>query len=274
MAIYLLGPPRIELDGEPVQISRRKVVALLAYLAVTGTPHSRDVLATLLWPERSQSRARAYLRRALSELNRTLGEGFLTIDRETVALRMAQPDSGRAQLDSRSLQLWLDVDRFRERLAAGETHGHPTSEQCSNCFSTLTEAVALYNDDFMTGFTLRDSPEFDEWQFFQSEALRDELARALERLARWHGIQEEYDRAIAYARRWLALDPLQEAVHRRLMVLYAGSGQRNAALRQYGECERLLNEELGVPPEEETTALYETLRFSETLSLHSTLGGI
>jgi hypothetical protein len=55
-----------------VRISRTKVVALLAYLAVTGTPHNRDALATLLWPERSQSRARAYLRRALSELNRTL----------------------------------------------------------------------------------------------------------------------------------------------------------------------------------------------------------
>jgi DNA-binding SARP family transcriptional activator len=90
------------------------------------------------------------------------------------------------------------------------------------------------------------------------------LASALERVVHWHGIQEEYDRAIAYARRWLALDPLQEAVHRRLMVLYAESGQRNAALRQYSECERLLNEELGVPPEEETTALYKTL------SLHST----
>jgi DNA-binding SARP family transcriptional activator len=83
LALYLLGPPRIELNGERIQISRRKVVALLAYLAVTGTPHSRDALATLLWPERSQSRARAYLRRALSELNRTLSEGFLTIDRET-----------------------------------------------------------------------------------------------------------------------------------------------------------------------------------------------
>ena len=100
LALHLLGPPRVQLDGEPVQISRRKVVALLAYLAVTGTPHSRDALATFLWPERSQSHARAYLRRALSELNWALGEGFLTIDCETAGLRQAQPDSGRAQLDS------------------------------------------------------------------------------------------------------------------------------------------------------------------------------
>jgi DNA-binding SARP family transcriptional activator len=104
LAIYLLGPPRVELDGQPVQISRRKVAALLAYLAVTGTPHSRDALATLLWPERSQSRARAYLRRALSVLNRILGEGPLAIDRKTASLDPgADPSAGSGQV------FWLDV---------------------------------------------------------------------------------------------------------------------------------------------------------------------
>jgi DNA-binding SARP family transcriptional activator len=292
LALYLLGPPRIELDGEPVHISRRKVVALLAYLAVTETPHSRDALATLLWPERSQSRARAYLRRALSELNRTLGEGFLTIDRETAGLdpnagpsstpltlrdasqagfaqhpRRPERSVGDLVADRRERQrsertgqaLSLDVNRFRQYLAAAETHNHPATEVCSDCVTPLEEAVELYSDDFTAGFTLRDSPDFDEWQFFEREALRGEFASALERLVRWHSSQREYDRAIAYARRWLALDPLAEAAHRRLMALYGESGQRNAALRQYAECERLLQEELGLPPEEETRALAQTL---------------
>ena len=51
LALHLLGPPRIELDGEPVQIPRRKAMALFVYLAVTGHSHSRDSLSTLLWPE-------------------------------------------------------------------------------------------------------------------------------------------------------------------------------------------------------------------------------
>ena len=66
LALFLLGSPRIERDGEPVHIPRRKAVALLAYLAVTGQTHRRDALATLLWPEHDQSHARAGLRRALS----------------------------------------------------------------------------------------------------------------------------------------------------------------------------------------------------------------
>jgi DNA-binding SARP family transcriptional activator len=246
LAIYLLGPPRIERGDEPVHISRRKAVALLAYLAVTGTPHSRDALATLLWPERSQSRARAYLRRALSELNRTLGEGILAIDRETAGL-------------SHSATVSLDVDEFRARLQTVHAHDHPQTVLCPDCRAGPEEAVELYSDDFMAGFTLRDCPAFDEWQFFQREALRGELAGALERLAAWHGAQGEHERAIAHDRRWLELYPLAEAAHRHLIALYAASGQRNAALRQYAECERLLQEELGVPPEEETRALAQTL---------------
>jgi DNA-binding SARP family transcriptional activator len=72
LALYLLGPPRVELDGQAVPLGRHKAVALLAYLALTRQPHSRDALATLLWPELDQSRARGQLRRTLSLLNRTL----------------------------------------------------------------------------------------------------------------------------------------------------------------------------------------------------------
>ncbi len=73
LSLYLLGPPRLELDGEPLNIGRRKAVALMAYLAVTGQGQARDALATLLWPEYDASRARAALRRTLSTLNRALG---------------------------------------------------------------------------------------------------------------------------------------------------------------------------------------------------------
>jgi DNA-binding SARP family transcriptional activator len=58
LALYLLGPPRIELDGEPVHIGRRGALALLAYLAVTGRLHNREALASLLGRKFSQLRAR------------------------------------------------------------------------------------------------------------------------------------------------------------------------------------------------------------------------
>ena len=74
LTLYLFGPPRLEIDENPVHIPRRKAMALLAHLAVSDQSHSRDALATLLWPENDQSSARAELRRTLSVLNRALGD--------------------------------------------------------------------------------------------------------------------------------------------------------------------------------------------------------
>ena len=250
LTLCLLGPPRLEQDGAPVHLSTRKAVALLAFLAVTGQAHSRETLASLLWPEYDQVRAYANLRRTLWILNQALGKERLDVDAETVSVR-------------REGHLWLDVQAFRDRLAERQTHGHAESEVCPACLPLLTGAVDLYRDGFMAGFTLRDSSGFDEWQFFESESLRRELAGVLEKLVRWHAVQREFGKAIFFARRWLALDPLQESVHRELMALYVWDGQRAAALRQYDECSAVLKEELGVAPEAETTQLHHTIRANQ-----------
>ncbi|MBN1991870.1 MAG: AAA family ATPase, partial [Anaerolineae bacterium] len=247
LALFLFGSPRLELNGTTIEIARRKAMALIAYLAVTGQEHSRDTLATLLWPDYDQTRARGALRRTLSVLNKALGGDWLETSRETITLAHT-PD------------LWLDVAQFRQQLAACQAHNHLSSEICSACLSALTQAAALYRDDFLAGFTLRDSPTFDDWQFFQAEELRRELAGCLERLAHYHHTQTEDELAITYARRWLELDPLHEPAHQLLMQLYAYTDQRAAALRQYQECVRIFEEELAAQPSAETTALYERIR--------------
>ncbi|NIV46292.1 MAG: protein kinase, partial [Gammaproteobacteria bacterium] len=223
----------------------------LAYLAGSGERQSRETLAALLWPDLDQRQARAALRRSLSELNKRLGQGWLAADRESVGL-------------DQEADIWLDVAQFQQRLAGCQTHGHAPAEVCPACLEPLTEAADLYRADFLTGFTLPDCPEFDEWQFFQTEGLRQNLASALERLIRLHSARGDpaasLETAIAYARRWLALDPLHEPAQRQLMQLYAWDGQQAAALRQYQLCVQILADELGLAPAEETTSLYEQIR--------------
>ena len=53
---------------------------------------------------------------------------------------------------------------------------------------------------------------------------------------------------------------LHEPAHCHLMQLYAGTNQHAAALRQYAECARILDEELGVPPSAETVQLYQAIK--------------
>jgi DNA-binding SARP family transcriptional activator len=249
LQLSLLGPPRIERDGQTAHVERHKALALLAYLAVTGEHHRRDALAVLFWPDYNQSRARAALRRTLSALNTTLAGDVLDADRESIGLSSAGGTG-----------LWVDVAQFRRLLAACRGHGHAEAEVCSECLRPLAEAAALYRGDFLAGFTLRDSADFDDWQFFQAEALRRELAAALERLALGYSARREFEIAIGYARRWTALDALHEPAHCALISLYAWAGQRQAALRQYAECARLVERELGMPPQPATTRLYTAIK--------------
>ncbi len=254
LSINLFGPPRIELAGVPINVDTRKAIALVAYLAVTHQQHSRDSLATLLWSENDQPHARAALRRTLSSLNKALGQRWLDIERETLGLNF---HSG----------IQIDVHEFRGRLAQCSTHGHAPGEACSACIQPLTAAIALYADDFLAGFSLRDSPGFDDWQFYQGDTLRREFTGALERLTRCQSAQQHFDAAITSARRWLSLDKLHEPAHCQLMALYAWNGQRAAALQQYRECVQALEQELGVSPLEATTHLYQRIKENNIPSL-------
>ena len=207
---------------------------------------TRDTLAALLYPEYRQERARAAFRRTLSSLRTGIGGDLLQADRDTVSLTQDQ-------------RVWCDVLRFGALIAQCKGHGHGDGQVCVDCLPLLEEAAALYTGDFMTGFSLRDSISFDDWQLFQAESLRRELSGVLERLVRGAGAQGRWQQAIDHCHRWISLDPLHEPGHRRLMQLYAWNGQRSAALRQYRECVRILDEELGVAPLPETTARYQSI---------------
>jgi TolB-like protein/DNA-binding SARP family transcriptional activator len=245
LRIMLFGPPRIERDGAPVDLGRRKALALTAYLAATGTRHSRDSLAALLWPENDPASAKAELRRALSLLSTTLGPASVEADRATAGLGPGAR---------------VDTTLFRSLLAECRTHGHPEEETCPRCLPLLAEAVELAGADFMAGFSLAECEEFEAWTRGESETLRAARAGALARLSLLREEAGETSLAMEAVRRWLALDPLCEPAHRRLMALFAAAGQRSQALRQYDECVRVLRREAGAEPEAETTELWKRIR--------------
>jgi DNA-binding SARP family transcriptional activator len=247
LSFRLFGAPRLQCDGAPVRIVRRRAIACAVYLAVTGREVSRETLAAVFWPESDAGHARADLRRTLHLLHQAFGPERLVTEQEHVRLR-------------RGADLWLDVEHFRHLLAACQTHGHAAEEVCGDCLPLLAAAAVLYRDDFLAGFTLPDSPDFDQWQSLEGEALRSELASAFARLVRGHVAQGEFSHAIAYARRWVALDPLDEPAQRWLMQLYAWSGERSAALQQYQSCAQLLAQELDVAPEPATRQVEQAIR--------------
>ena len=247
LAIFALGPLRIELDGQSIQTSRHKALALLVYLAMQSREGRREsMLAAFLWPEYGKEKAFAYLRRTLWEIQHLLGEGWLEASREEIGF-------------SPSADIFLDITTFQAHLSAFKVHLHPALPVCPECMANLHKAALLYRGDFLTGFHLRDSSNFDDWLFFQQEALRRDYAGMLQKLTNLLHQAGAYPEATSFAQRWLALDIFNEEAHRLLMKVYTSNGQRHMALHQYQDCQRVLQADLGITPEPETTALYDAI---------------
>lgn len=258
LRLLLFGSPRVELDGSPLSFQRRKALALVVYMALTDGPHNRGKLATLFWPESDEGGARSSLRTILTALRRAGLHSHLSINGEIIHFRREN--------------CRVDVLDFLEAVHSDSTP--PDNEdELKQQIDTLTQAVVLYRDHFMAGFTLPDCPEFDQWQFALDDRLRSEMTDALQRLTQFHiqlaGSRQvsSYGRAIEYAQRWLEIDPINETAHRYLMKLYSQTDQRAAALRQYQLCVETLEKEMGIPPQQETTRLYEALKSNHNISL-------
>lgn len=229
LELKLLGPLEARRDGVPLRLRTRKALALLAYLAAEGRPHRRAELATLLWPESDESRARTTLRSVLADLRSALGPDdgpdgpYLLVERDSLRfgadlgagldLTILQTAYERARSSARGLRLDSEEGReLGERLRAGAT---------------------AYAGEFLQDFHLDDAPDFDYWASLERERWRTRLTAVLDRLSGLLLDSGETQEAVTVAERWAAEDPSSSAAHERLMrAAYAG-GDRAGALRVY-----------------------------------------
>jgi len=243
VSLALLGGFAVHLDsGEPCVLPTRKAQALLAYLAMpVGRSHSREKLTGLLWGDAPEAQARQNLRQTLTRLRRALGDAVVVAQQDTVALQSRM----------------VNVDVAELEVALGD-----------GAVTALERAATLYKGDFLDGFSVDEAP-FEEWRVVQRERLHELALEGLVRLLREHMRAEQTELATRTALKILALDPLQESVHRTVMRLLSRQGRRAAALQQYQVCVGWLERELGVEPEEETRTLYRELLQGGTTSRDS-----
>jgi TolB-like protein/DNA-binding SARP family transcriptional activator/tetratricopeptide (TPR) repeat protein len=214
-------------DGRELTPSGKKLRALIACLALPpGAVWPRDKLIALLWGDRGDEQARASLRQALAELRRILGSAEpLVTEADTVRLDAAL--------------ISVDAVDFERAAKAGD----------------LTKAASLYRGSLLDGLHLRED-SFADWLRIERTRLQDMALGALSRLAE----SQRGKAAIATAQQLLAIDTAREETHRLLMRLYAETGQRAQALRQYQVCREALSRELGVAPDAETDALHRQVQ--------------
>jgi WD40 repeat protein/DNA-binding SARP family transcriptional activator len=238
LRIKLFGSPEVWLEEEKVAgFITVKSRALLFYLAMKPGVHSRQTVATLLWPETTESRAAKNLRNALSNLRKLVGT-HLDITRQTVAFK-------------RESEYVLDVEQFSallERYRRGQED-----------IGDLETAVSLYTGDFLDGFHVPLSVTYEDWLTSEREQLRQAALTALYSLGVWYAKQENIDASLKHVTHLLTLDYLSEKGQQLQMALLAQVGQRNKAIAHYQAFCLQLEADLSIIPLPETTQLYKEI---------------
>ena len=248
--IVLAGRVGLEVDGEAVPDPGLGSLGrlTLAFLVVERhRPVSSDELAEVLWGDSVPPSWRSALRGLVSRVRELLSSGG--VDRAGAVAS----GSGWYQLNLPTGAV-VDVEAAAASLAsAGEAMARHRGEDAVRAAS---EAVAVASRPFVVGAR-------GAWVERRQREQRELHQRALETLARAQVMVGSIDEAVSVAEAAVALEPLRESAHLCLMAAHAAGGNRAAALRAYEGCRRLLAEELGVRPSEQTEAAYVRLLGTE-----------
>ena len=170
LSIRVLGLPEVSFEGRRLRFGRKKVLALLCYLATEGRKRSRRELAELFWPNSDERRARKDLRSALTRLRKVLGEDGACDGESSEGVRLLAIDGDLLGVEPRAVELDLQTLEAAVSLAWSETsatlpRGRSVDDAVGlrDLIAHLEGALGLYRGEFMEGFSLEDAPEFELW---------------------------------------------------------------------------------------------------------------
>ena len=224
--LRLLGNWRLDVDGVEVRLGGREQ-RLASLLALLGR-RARLQVAGILWPDSTDTRALASLRRALL-LTQQRSPGLLRADRSSIGLDPS---------------VRVDVDELRAAIDAAGRDLEPGEAR--------TLLALLSSGELLPGW-------YDDWLIPEREQLAQSRVRALVRISRW--ALEEHDLLLAVdaAQVATATEPLLESARELAISAHLGLGDTGNALREFAGYRDVLHDELGVAPSHTIVRLIEHL---------------
>jgi DNA-binding SARP family transcriptional activator len=224
VAVKVLGPLSVSMDGRPVSVTAGRLRTLLVALALSaGEEVSVDRLAAIVWGEASPAHVRRAAQTYLTRLRKLLGPQAI----------VTSPAGYRLQVDPQR----VDAVLFERLLDAAAAAGDPAAERAA-----LGEALALWRGAPFEGLP-------SAWlEGVESGRLTERYLAALERR-----IELDLDlgpgaELVAELRELTARYPLRERFWGQLMTALYRAGRQADALETYQRLYRLLADELGVDP--------------------------
>lgn len=218
LEIRTLGSVTIQRDNQPIQgFVSAKAKGLIIYLACEPRPHPREVLAEMLWPERPPGVARSDLNVVLTNLRKLLFRTYLVTTYDTVSINPDMPYR-------------VDATEFEQHL----------TQLNDLTVDQLKYALDLYQGEFLSGFYIEDSADFERWASLKRELLHELAVRAFDALIEQYCADHCFDAALTYAYRLLQMDEEREKTFCHLMKLYEWKGERRKATELYASYHSIL----------------------------------
>jgi LuxR family transcriptional regulator, maltose regulon positive regulatory protein len=230
LAVHTLGVDSLTLDDHPVGLGWNKAREVLYYLLAHPAGAHIDTLREAIWPNLPEKSSRDTLRSAIYQLRSVL-------PRELIILQGRQV----YKIDRTVVRLSYDAERFVQLL-----------DTCDIDQETLLEALDLYRGPFLA------STE-SQWCASLRSYLEQRYMGALNTTAMQLETTQAYMLALAIYQRMLGVDILNEMAHTGVMRCWAAIGNRNGVITQYQQLRRILDEELGIEPgdDSEVEQLYK-----------------
>ncbi|MFB9993861.1 AAA family ATPase [Deinococcus oregonensis] len=197
LQLFLLGAPRAVVGGQTARLRTRKMLALLAYLALEPGPHPRRDLSALFWPG-PPTPSRNALRVALHHLNTALGPGLLVGTAGTLELLRTC--------------MWSDAQALIEAAKSG-TVPVPVAD------------LDQWPGEFLLGLELQASAEWDSWVTQMGLRLSQHADTLLSASAQSQFMAGRVPAALAAAQRRTELDPLNHGAYEQLVQLQRAAGR-------------------------------------------------
>ncbi|MDY4647312.1 MAG: BTAD domain-containing putative transcriptional regulator [Aerococcus suis] len=219
----LLGNPIIYLDDEMIHFPFAKINALVYYLLINQTV-SREEMASLLWPDKTETSAKKNLRNTIYQANKTLGDDYIvSLANQILAWNDALP-------------IELDVD-------------HLLNDDPFN--------PDIYQDEFLHQFYIKGCERYDNWLNQMRRFYAHEFTKKLYAKVQHDIEQKNFAEVERYIHRLTSIDEFDEHYYQLLMNYYHQRGMYSKVIETYMHLSQLLNQELGITPTAETEAIYK-----------------
>ncbi|MGM0500351.1 MAG: AfsR/SARP family transcriptional regulator [Bacillota bacterium] len=224
----------------------KKALCILMYLVQEKKNRiTVEELVDVFWPESELEDGKNKLYNTIYLLRKSLKKNEVPKD-------IIESVNGAYNISS-SYTIWTDWDYFKENvnnLLSGKEFS----------IEELKSILELYRGDYFS------SLKYEEWTDLNREKMREYYLILIEKITEKLYNQENYRETLNYLHKGIEYDPYRESFYLLYIKASVKLGRIAEAINSYKKCERILKEELNVPPGHELKNEYQRIKISREIS--------